>query len=147
MPVNQLRNVVQRQNLVTAPPSATVFETIRIMTEGHIGAIPIIEDGTLVGVFSERDLMQRVVAAERRPRETFVAEVMTRDVVTATLEEAVDTCLEKMKRAGCRHLPVLVNDRVVAMVAMRDLLREEIEERGDEIRFLRAYLHQKPLND
>jgi CBS domain-containing protein len=69
---------------------------------------------------------------------------MTREVVTATFSDSVADCLEKMKRAGCRHLPVLDGGRVVSMIAMRDLLREEIEVQTDEIRFLRAYLHQTP---
>ena len=57
----------------------------------------------------------------------------------------MDVCLEKMKRRGCRHLPIEVNGRVITMIAMRDLLRDEIDEQTDEIRFLRAYLHQTPL--
>jgi len=132
---------------VTAPPTATVFETVRIMTASRVGAIPIIEDGRLIGIFSERDLMQRVVAVELDPRATFVSEVMTRDVVKAEIDDPVDVCLERMKRAGCRHLPVEVNGRVTSMIAMRDLLRGEIEEQDDEIRFLRAYLHQTPPGD
>jgi CBS domain-containing protein len=143
--MHRLKNLIERQKLVTGLPSATVFETVRIMTEGEVGAIPIIEDDVLVGVLSERDLLRRVVAAERDPKQTFISEVMTREVVTATLEDHVDTCLEKMKRAGCRHLPVETDGRVIAMIAMRDLLRDELEEQTDEIRFLRAYLHQNPL--
>jgi len=143
--MHRLRKVIQRQKLVTAPPTATVLETVSIMTRGEVGAIPILERGTLVGVFSERDLLRRVVAVGRDPKTTLVSEVMTRDVVTANVDEHVDQCLEKMKRAGCRHLPVEVDGRVISMIAMRDLLRDELEEQTDEIRFLRAYLHQSPL--
>jgi CBS domain-containing protein len=143
--MHRLRNLIQRQKLVTATPSATVFEVVEIMNESEVGAIPIIEDDVLVGIFSERDLLRRIVATERDPKRTFVSEVMTRDVVTAGIEDQVDVCLEKMKRRGCRHLPVEVNGRVITMIAMRDLLRDEIDEQTDEIRFLRAYLHQTPL--
>ena len=143
--MHRLRSVIQRQKVVSGSPSATVLETVRAMAESEVGAIPIIEDDALVGVFSERDLLRRVVAVGRDPKTTFISEVMTRDVVTASLEDHVDTCLEKMKRAGCRHLPVDVDGRVLAMIAMRDLLRDELEEQDDEIRFLRAYLHQSPL--
>lgn len=142
-----IRNLSQRRPLVTVPPTTTVFETVRIMTASRVGAIPIIENGRLIGIFSERDLMQRVVAVERDPRATFVSEVMTREVVRAKLDDRIDDCLDRMKRAGCRHMPVEENGRVVWMIAMRDLLRGEIEEQDDEIRFLRAYLHQTPPGD
>jgi CBS domain-containing protein len=145
--VNLLRNLGKRRQLVTAPPTATVFETVRIMTASRVGAIPIIENGRMIGIFSERDLMQRVVAPELDPRKTFVSEVMTGEVIRAKLDDRIDDCLDRMKRAGCRHLPVEENGQVVAMIAMRDLLRGEIAEQGDEIRFLRAYLHQTPPGD
>ena len=145
--MNPLRSLGKRRQLVTAPPTATVFETVRVMTASQVGAIPIIENGRLTGIFSERDLMQRVVAPELDPRRTFVSEVMTREVITAKLDDRIDHCLERMRRAGCRHLPVEENGRVVKMIAMRDLLRGEIAEQGDEIRFLRAYLHQTPPGD
>jgi len=142
--MHRLKNVIYRQKLVTAPPSATVFEIVQLMNESEVGAVPIVEDDVLVGVFSERDLLRRVVAAERDLKKVRVSEVMTRDVVTATPEDHVDLCLEKMKRAKCRHLPVESDGRVISMIAMRDLLRDELEEQIDEIRFLRAYLHQTP---
>ncbi|MBW2267587.1 MAG: CBS domain-containing protein [Deltaproteobacteria bacterium] len=88
--------------------------------------------------------MTRVVIPGRDPSKTRVADVMTTEVVTASLEEHVDFCVDKMKRVGCRHLPVVCDGRVIGMVSMRDLLRDEIEEQDHEIRNLRAYLHQEP---
>jgi len=143
--MQRLRKVIERRELVVGSPNATVLETVLAMTERRAGAIPIVEDDMLVGVFSERDLLRRVVAAGRDPSITRIREVMTRDVVTATLTESVDECLDKMKRAGCRHLPIESDGRVIAMIAMRDLLRDELEEQTDELRFLRAYVHQTPL--
>lgn len=143
--MQRLRKVIESRELVVGSPNATVLETVMLMTECRVGAIPVLEDGVLVGVFSERDLLRRVVAAGRDPALTRTREVMTRDVVTATLEESVDACLDKMKRAGCRHLPIEFEGRLIAMIAMRDLLRDELEEQTDELRFLRAYVHQTPL--
>ena len=74
-----------------------------------------------------------------------VGEVMTREVVTATLRESVDECVKKMQRVKCRHLPVISGGRVTGMVSMRDLLRDEIKEQVDEIENLKAYIHQTPL--
>jgi CBS domain-containing protein len=143
--MHTLRHVVQRLNLISAQPEANVIDVAVAMSEGRIGAIPIIEGERLVGIFSERDLMTRVVVAGRDARHTRVEDVMTHKVVTAGLDETVERCLEKMQRAGCRHLPVVHDGRVVAMLSMRDLLRDEIEEQGEEIRNLRAYIHQTPV--
>jgi CBS domain-containing protein len=134
--------VIQRLQMISAPSSANVFEVSVAMCEGRVGALPIIDDEQLVGIFSERDLMTRVVVAGRDPRDTQVSQVMTHEVVTASLDEPVEACLEKMRAAGCRHLPVVHGGRVIAMLSMRDLLRDEIEEQGEEIRSLRAYIHQ-----
>jgi CBS domain-containing protein len=139
-----LRQVIQRLNLISAEPEAPVFDVVVAMSDGRIGAIPIIEGERLVGIFSERDLMTRVVVAGRDPRNTRVLEVMTHEVITAGLDESVDRCLQKMQRAGCRHLPVVHDGRVISMLSMRDLLRDEVEEQGEEIRHLRAYIQQIP---
>jgi len=142
--MHRVHRVLQRLHLISAPPEATVFEVARTMTEGRVGAVPILDGDTIVGIFSERDLMQRVVVAGRDPKTTRVSEVMTREVVTAMPDESVDASLEKMKRAGCRHLPVVDSGRVLGVISMRDLLRDELEEQGEEIEHLRAYLHQSP---
>ena len=142
--MHRVHRVLRRVQLISAPPEATVFEVALTMTEGRVGAIPILDGETLVGIFSERDLMQRVVVTGRDPKTTRVSEVMTRNVVTTMLDDSVDASREKMKSAGCRHLPVVDEGRVLGVISMRDLLRDELEEQGDEIQHLRAYLHQSP---
>jgi CBS domain-containing protein len=142
--MHTLEQVLRSRRLLTAHPADAVFDVIRRMTAARVGAFTVLDGERLVGVFSERDLMTRVVVAGRDPVETRVADVMTRDVVTADLNEDRDSCLAKMQRAGCRHLPVLVDGRVLAMISMRDLLWDEIEEQVEEIRQLRAYVYQTP---
>ncbi len=142
--MHRLRNVFQLVNLITARPDQTVLEVAQAMTEGRIGAIPVLQGEKLVGIFSERDLMTRVIVAGLDAADTLIADVMTREVVTAALDERVDTCLEMMQKVGCRHLPVMDEGRVISVISIRDLMRDELEERGDEIRSLRAYLHQTP---
>ena len=137
-----LREVIHTLDLISAQPKAPIMDVAIAMSEGRIGAIPVIEGERLVGILSERDLMTRVMVPGRDPEATPVDEVMTHDVVTATLDEGVETCVEKMRRAGCRHLPVIHEGRVVTMLSMRDLLREEVEEQFEEIRALRATLAQ-----
>ncbi len=143
--MHRLRSVLLRSHLVHAGPEASAYRVARTMAEARVGAIAIIDDEELVGIFSERDLMARVLVPRLDPDLTPVSEVMTREVVTANVDDGVDTCLEKMRAAGCRHLPVMVDGRAIAMVSMRDLLSDEIAEQNQEIRHLRAYLHQTPL--
>lgn len=143
--MHSLRHVVRRTSFISARPDENVLEVAAKMTRARIGALPVLDGECLVGMFSERDLMTRVLVAGRDPQQTCVESVMTREVVTADIEETRSESLEKMYRAGCRHLPVLLDGRVVAMLSLRDLLRDEIEEQSEEIRDLRAYLHQSPL--
>jgi CBS domain-containing protein len=140
--MHTLRHVVRRLHLIHAAPSATVFDIAVLMSEARVGCIAVLDGEQLVGVFSERDLMTRVVVEGKDPHETPVASVMTREVVTASLDDRVERCLEKMRSCGCRHLPVVSDGRVIAMISMRDLMRDEIEEQVEEIRGLRAYIQQ-----
>ena len=143
--MHAIRHVIRPHRLVTAPPTASVLEVIRIMTEARVGAIPIVEGKRILGIFSERDLMTRVVVKGLDAAETKVADVMTREVLTAEGEDTRSECLERMRGARCRHLPVLEGGKLIAMLSMRDLLRDEIEEQHEEIEGLRAYIHQKPI--
>jgi CBS domain-containing protein len=142
--MHRLQRVLRSLHLVGASPDTSVLDVARRMCECGVGAIAILDGDDLVGIFSERDLMQRVVVPGRDAAATPVSEVMTRDVVTASLDESVDASLAKMQHAGCRHLPVVEAGRILSMVSMRDLLRDELEEQSEEIRNLRAYLHQSP---
>jgi signal-transduction protein with cAMP-binding, CBS, and nucleotidyltransferase domain len=142
--MHTLHHVIQRLNLISASSDALVIDVAKAMTEGQVGALSIIDDEKLVGIFSERDLMTRVVVAGRDPRTTKVSEVMTRDVLTAEFDDTVGACLDKMRKAGCRHRPVKQDGRVITMLSMRDLLHDEVAEQTEEIRNLRAYIHQVP---
>ena len=143
--MHRLRSVLRERRVVSLPPTASVHDAAVAMAEGGVGAMPVLDGEQLVGVFSERDLMTRVVVPGLDARSTTISEVMTSEVITATLDDHVDGCLEKMKKRGCRHLPVIEEGRVIGVLSMRDLLRDEIEEQDHEIRNLRAYLHQTPV--
>jgi CBS domain-containing protein len=143
--MHKIKTLLRPRDLVTASPDESVLDVARRMAASRVGAIPVLQGRRLVGIFSERDLMTRIVVPERDPAAVRVADVMTRDVVTAAPDEHRSECIDKMRGAACRHLPVLEDGEVVAMLSMRDLLRDEIEEQGEEIQHLRAYLHQTPV--
>lgn len=144
--MHSVEQVLRVRSVVSAEPDERVLVVAERMAERGVGAIPVLRDGRLVGIFSERDLMTRVVVARRDPEAVPVGEVMTTGVVTASLADRTGECEEKMRRAGCRHLPVLAEGRVIGVLSMRDLLQDEIREAVEENRALRAYLHQSPLD-
>ena len=120
----------------------TVSEAVRILAARELGALLVTtERGRLAGVFTERDLLRRVMALGRDPEDTPLGDVMTRNPVTASPNDDRETAISKMRRVGCRHLPVVVDGNVIDMLSMRDLLFVEIEERRSEVVQLRAYIN------
>jgi len=121
-------------------PDQTVAEAVRVMADCHVGAVLLVEAGVVVGIFSERDLLRRVIVQGASPSDTRLRTVMTRDPVTASPDEARMLAVLKMRESGCRHLPIVKEGVVVDMVSIRDLLFEEIDERQAEIADLRRYI-------
>jgi CBS domain-containing protein len=121
-------------------PEQSVADAVRTMCERHVGVVLITERSRLMGIFSERDLLQRVIAAKRPLDETRLGDVMTRDPITAAPTDNRTSAIEKMRRVGCRHLPIVVEDRIVDTVSIRDLLFAEIKERESEIQELKRYV-------
>lgn len=143
--MHTIQRILQRQQVVHVSAEDSVFATAERMAERGIGAIAVVAGDRLIGIFSERDLMTRVVVPGHDPHQVAVGEVMTRDPVTSRIGETRERALGKMKRRGCRHLPVVAEGRLIGMLSMRDLLRDEIAEQEQEIRSLKAYLYQQPL--
>lgn len=137
-------DLIKDQETYQAELSHTVLETVRAMVERNIGAVPVIHADKLVGIFSERDLMRRVVAEGRDPRATCLAEVMTEDPLAVGTGEDLETCMTLMRRHGFRHLPVCHEGHLVGMVSLRDILLHDLNEKDDEVRMMRAYIHSTP---
>jgi CBS domain-containing protein len=137
-------DLIKNQETYQADLSQTVLETVRAMVERNIGAVPVLHNGKLVGIFSERDLMKRVVAEGCDPRSTCLAEVMTDDPLTVNTNEELETCLTLMRRHNFRHLPVCHEGQLVGMVSLRDILLHDLHEKDDEVRMMRAYIHSVP---
>lgn len=137
-------DLIKNQDTYQADIGQTVLETVRAMVERNIGAVPVLHNGQLVGIFSERDLMKRVVAEGRDPRSTSLAEVMTDDPLTISLNEELGNCMSVMRRNNFRHLPVCHEGKLVAMVSLRDILLQDLTDKDDEVRMMRAYIHSVP---
>jgi CBS domain-containing protein len=139
-----IRDLLKNQVTISAEVHQTVLEVASMMAEHHIGAVPVLEDGQMVGIFSERDLMNRVVVAGKDPARTPVSQVMTDDPLTVAPDDPLETCMTLMKRHGFRHLPVCAGRDLRGVVSLRDILLHDLDEKDDEVRMMRAYLHSTP---
>jgi CBS domain-containing protein len=129
--------------LNTVRPEETVSAAARFMAEAQVGAVLVTDSETLLGIFSERDLLRRVVVAGRS-LQLRVSEVMTRDPITASPDDDRAEAVETMQRLGCRHLPIVRNHVLIDTLSIRDLVFSELEDRSYEIselnRFIRGAL-------
>ena len=128
MPYRSIRAIIEQQELVAAPGSLTVREAARLMKERHVGAVMIVEDGKLAGIFTERDVLFRVVAEDRDARATCLAEVMTRNPRTVHPDKPFVDALHLMYEGGFRHVPVVEDGRPVGVISARDALGPELED-------------------
>ena len=136
-----IRAVIRNREPYSTKASATVQEAAEFMAVRNIGAICVLDDtDRLIGVFSERDLLKRVVVAGRDPQHVSVGEVTSDLRAVIQCDETPHQALERMEMIGTRHLPVVDGERWVGMLSMRDLLRVEVGEQGDELKLLHEYI-------
>lgn len=122
-----IRDVIKQQQLVTAPSSMMVEEAAQLMKAKRIGAMLVVEEGMLAGIFTERDALNRVVAENRDARTTTLSEVMTRNPSTISPGATFNSALEMMHRGRFRHVPVVEDGRPIGMISVRDAMGPELE--------------------
>ena len=123
--------------------TASVMEAAEFMAQRKIGAVCVMDDaGKLIGVFSERDLLNRVVVPRHNPTEMKLGEVTSPTRAVIRCDETPQQALERMEQIGTRHLPVVDGEKWVGMLSMRDLLRVELSDKGDELKLLHEYIQQ-----
>jgi CBS domain-containing protein len=134
--MRQIAELIENQVLLTLDPGQTVRNAAERMSERNIGAVAVVEAGRLAGIFSERDIMSRVVARGLSPDETTVGVVMSKDVVVADPSDQVASALQKMHSIRARHLPVVSEGKLVGMISIRDLLESDDAEQRSKATFL-----------
>ena len=134
MPHRPVSQIIARQPFGAVPATLSVVEAARLMAQQHIGALLVIEGRRLVGIFTERDALFRVIAQHRDPATTTLAEVMTADPITIAPDKPFGHALHLMYEGGFRHVPVVVRDGTpVGMVSARDLLGPELQQFAREV--------------
>jgi len=144
--MRSVRAVIGARETVTVAPRAFVLEAAQLMTARRIGAVPVVDGDRLAGIFTERDVLTRVVAAGLDPSTTTIADVMSIQLVVAEICEPYDVCLQRMRQARVRHLIVLDQGRLAGIVSLRDLMAVDLDEKDEAITLLNAYVHYIPAD-
>ena len=138
-----IRDVIRNREPYSLRSSATVLDAAEFMAQRRIGAVCVLdEEGKLIGVFSERDILNRVVVPRQDPAITKLGDVASPLRAVISCDETPHQALERMERIGTRHLPVVDGEKWVGMLSIRDLLRVELSEQGDELKLLHEYISQ-----
>lgn len=136
-----IRDVIRDREPYSMKASASVQDAAEFMAARNVGAVCVMDEGgKLLGVFSERDVVKRVVLQKRDPVAVQVGDVTSELRAVINCDETPHQALERMELIGTRHLPVVDGERWVGMLSMRDLMRVELSEQGDEIKLLHEYI-------
>jgi CBS domain-containing protein len=136
----RLKDILQERAWFSAETGQTVAEVARVMAARNVGAILVLENGELRGVFSERDLMTRVVVAGLDPVQTPVEKVMSTHLSTIEETATIEDAMQLMRQCNCRHLPVMRGPQVTGFISMRDLMLFELERKTDELHHIHRYI-------
>ncbi|VVN88114.1 CBS domain-containing protein [Pseudomonas fluorescens] len=132
--------VKHNQQVHTIPPHHTVLEALMVMAEKNVGALPVVEEGLVVGMISERDYARKLVLHGLSSVRTPVSTIMSAPVITVDSHQTVESCMGIMTDSHLRHLPVVENGQLLGLLSIGDLVKEAIAEQADLIRQLEQYI-------
>lgn len=138
--LKQILNEKQIQQIISISPEKLVFEALGLMAEKRIGALAVIENGKLVGIFSERDYAREVALKDRSSRSTKISEVMTSKLIYGQANDLVDSAMSTMSNKRIRHLPVMDGEELLGMLSIGDLVKATIDYQEELIQQLESYI-------
>ena len=128
--------------IISVSPNTSVYDALVIMGQKNIGALMVMEQDELVGIFSERDYARKVVLVNRTSRETLISEIMTITVITVSASDTIEHCMELMSGRKIRHLPVEDHGKVIGIISIGDVVTAIIESQKETISLLHDYISQ-----
>jgi CBS domain-containing protein len=137
--VSQLLKIKGNQ-IFSVAPHESVLRAIEIMATRYVGALLVMNEGTLLGIISERDYARKVILKNRSSHDTPVSDIMTSPAISVTPEDTVHHCMELMTEGRFRHLPVMKAGRVVGMLSIGDLVKAVIQDQTEHIQQLERYI-------
>ena len=141
--MENIKELLTHREVYTVKKGTTIKDVVYYMAEKRVGLVPVMDEGKLVGVFSERDLVQRVIAKNINLEDTKVEGVMTSKLIIAKIDESNESVLTKMKEANTRHILVIEGDKLAGVVSMRDLLELHLTDYKTTVEVLNNYIYSK----
>ena len=140
----RVQHILDKKNsapVVTIDPDASVFDAAKLMNERHIGALVVTRREKVVGIFTERDILNRVIAVRSSPDEIVVRDVMTTPVACCRPSTKETECRSVMRKKRIRHLPVVEDERLVGIISIGDVIEDENADKDETIHYLHEYLY------
>jgi len=141
--MENIKELLVNREIYTVPKGTTIKDAVFYMAEKGVGLIPIMDEGKLVGVFSERDLVKRVIAKNKSLVDTKVEDVLSSNLIVAQTDEANESVLAKMKEAKIRHILIIENEKLIGVLSMRDLLELDLSVCKTTVEVLNNYIYSK----
>lgn len=138
-----IREILKGREAFTVHSGTTIKETVNYMASKSVGLVPVMKDDKLIGVFSERDLVKRVISKDKDMNSTLVDDVMSKNLVVAKIDETNESLLAKMKEAKTRHILIIDNDKLVGVLSLRDLLEIDLNHCKTTVEVLNNYIYSK----
>lgn len=126
--------------IISVQPNASVSEALQLMRNNRVRAVLVIEGKSLLGIVSQGDCAIKVLLPELSPKTTQIHEIMTKNLITVSLNDDLDHCMGLMASSSIRHLPVLEQNQVVGVVSIGDIVKNIISQQGDQIKYLETYI-------
>ena len=138
--VKKLLEGKQNNRILALTPDAMVIDALELMTKENVGAVMVVENEKLVGIFSERDYARKGIIMGRKAKSTPLTEVMTSNVVTVTPDMNMEDCMQLFSDKRIRHLPVVHDSDLLGMLSIGDIVTAIIVEQKEHIQFLEKYI-------
>lgn len=138
-----IKDIIKGREIYTVESNTSVKAAVNYMAEKGVGLVPVLKAGKLIGVFSERDLVKRVIAKDKDLNSTLVDDVMSTNLVIAKIDETTEQAMAKMKEAKTRHILIIDNDNLVGVLSVRDLLEIDLNQCKTTVEVLHNYIYSK----
>lgn len=138
--VRQLMQQKDDQSTYAISPNASVYDALQMMAKANVGAVMVVENNKMVGIFTERDYARKIILKGKTSLETPLREIMTTETITVHPDQTIDECMSLMTKWHIRHLPVMEEGHLIGMVSMRDIVEAIIKAKDNTIESLEKYI-------
>lgn len=130
----------KQPRIIAVPETISVLDALKVMTDKNISAVLVMKNEKLSGIFTERDYARKIILQGKSSKDTLINEVMTPNPITITLSDSIDYCMELMTEKHIRHLPIVVNEKVIGMLSIGDMVKFIIADQKQTITQLESYI-------